>query len=219
MPCCFYVTSRVRSCAVRIPFFAYPWLRSGLFFLKGFTYVPKTADVRSRRAYFDCRFGQLHVRTAFPGTGGFDEFTTLLCIHPAGGSGRVFEQFLKIIGKDRSVYAPDRPGCGESDPGAAAGAAGTNTARQDAQAMIDLAADLRLRKIDVLGFGDGCAVAVELAASGPDLVRRVAFVSGAEVGGAALLVQPSQLLKFPADAFETNPAGIAKAAAQFFKGR
>jgi Tol biopolymer transport system component len=29
--------------------------------------------VRTRRAYFDCRFGQLHVRTAFPTTGGFDE--------------------------------------------------------------------------------------------------------------------------------------------------
>ena len=34
------------------------------------------ASVRTRRAYFDFRFGQLHVRTAFPTTGGFDEQVT-----------------------------------------------------------------------------------------------------------------------------------------------
>ena len=34
--------------------------------------------VRTRRAYFDCKFGQLHVRTAFPATGGFDEGVTLM---------------------------------------------------------------------------------------------------------------------------------------------
>ena len=41
--------------------------------------------VRTRRAYFDCKFGQLHVRTAFPATGGFDEQVTLFCLHPSEG--------------------------------------------------------------------------------------------------------------------------------------
>jgi len=181
--------------------------------------VSNPADVRSRRAYFDCRFGQLHVRTAFPGTGGFDEFTTLLCIHPSGASSRVFEGFLKVIGKDRSVYAPDRPGCGESDGGAAQAAAAVAGAAQaaaaDAQAMSDLAADLRLRKIDVLGLSDGCEVAVELAVLKPELVRRVAFVSAVPVAGANRVVQTSQLLKFPEDAFSADLAGIAKAASLF----
>ena len=186
--------------------------------------MSKTADVRSRRAYFDCRFGQLHVRTAFPGTGGFDEFTTLLCIHPKGLSSRVFEQFLNIIGKDRSVYAPDRPGCGESDPGTADAAAGAAAAAAaavvtDAQAMSDLAADLRLRTFDVLGLADGCAVAVELAVLKPELVRRVAFVSGTAVPGANRVAQPSQLLKFADDTFDSNLAGIAKAAGQFLNQR
>jgi pimeloyl-ACP methyl ester carboxylesterase len=186
--------------------------------------VSNTADVRSRRAYFDCRFGQLHVRTAFPGTGGFDEFTTLLCIHPQGRSSRMFDEFLKIMGKDRSVYAPDRPGCGESDPGsradaAAAGAAAAGAAAAGAAALSDLAADLRLRKIDLLGVDDGCAVAVELALLKPDLVRRVAFVSSAAVERASRLLQPSQVMKFPADAFENNLAGVVHAAGQFLNHR
>src|SRR5208283_1692707 len=77
--------------------------------------------VRTRRAYFDCKFGQLHVRTAFPTTGGFDEQVTLFCLHSAHGTSRSFGRFLPLIADERSVYAPDLPGCGESDsPPAAA---------------------------------------------------------------------------------------------------
>ncbi len=47
--------------------------------------------VRTRRAYFDCRFGQLHVRTAFPTTGGFNEGVTLFCLHPNELSSRMLE--------------------------------------------------------------------------------------------------------------------------------
>src|SRR3979490_2100248 len=77
-------------------------------------------SVRTRRAYFDCRFGQLHVRTAFPTTGGFDEQVTLFCLHPDNSSSRMFTRFLPEIADERSVYAPDLPGLGESDPSPAA---------------------------------------------------------------------------------------------------
>ena len=46
--------------------------------------------VHLRKMYVDCRFGQLHVHTAFPSSGGFDELTPLLCLHRAHRSGRVF---------------------------------------------------------------------------------------------------------------------------------
>ncbi len=72
-------------------------------------------EPRLRRAYFDCRYGQLHMRYAIPGGGGFDEATTLLCIPGAPGTGRFFAPLLLPLGRDRSVYAPDLPGCGESD--------------------------------------------------------------------------------------------------------
>ena len=40
---------------------------------------------RLRRGYFDSRFGQLHVHYAIPSGGGFDERTTLVCLHPDAG--------------------------------------------------------------------------------------------------------------------------------------
>lgn len=176
-----------------------------------------TAAVRARRAYFDTRFGQLHVRTAFPGTGGFDEHTTLVCIHALSADGgpdasRIFAPLLALFGADRSVYAPDRPGCGESD-----GSAEGECAVAHAEAMADLAADLRLRKIDVLGLEDGCKVAVELALSKPDLVRRVVLVTNAAAevtaGRASLTKQPSLVVR------PDTPAVIAKAAGSFLNQR
>ncbi len=136
--------------------------------------ISVAAPVRTRRAYFDCRFGQLHVRTAFPTTGGFDEGVTLFCVHPSTDSSRIFHRFLPEIAHDRSVYAPDLPGSGESDATAAAGPLSYVDA---AAALADLARDLRLRQIDVLGFRSGAGVAVELAATLPALVRRLVLIA------------------------------------------
>src|SRR5262245_40625495 len=102
------------------------------------------APVRVRRAYFDCRFGQLHVRTAFPTSGGFDEKTTLLCFHASPLSSRMFRAFLPEIATDRSVYAPDAPGCGESDA-----PADKPTIGDLAAAMSDFVESMRFRQIDV----------------------------------------------------------------------
>ena len=49
--------------------------------------------VHLRKMYVDCRFGQLHVHTAFPSSGGFDELTPLVCIHPAPLSGPGHDRF------------------------------------------------------------------------------------------------------------------------------
>ena len=126
--------------------------------------------VRTRRAYFDCQFGQLHVRTAFPTTGGFDEGVTLVCLHSREGSSRSFARFLPEMAGERSVYAPDLPGFGESD---AAPSFGHTDA---AKAVADLSSDLRLKQIDLLGVGFGAAVALDLAVSRPELVRRLVLM-------------------------------------------
>src|SRR5205814_10348498 len=76
---------------------------------------PVAAQARVRRGYFECRYGQLHVHNAIPPGGGFEEGTALLCLHPAGLNGRAFKGLLPQLGRDRSVYAPDLPGNGESD--------------------------------------------------------------------------------------------------------
>jgi pimeloyl-ACP methyl ester carboxylesterase len=123
--------------------------------------------VRTRRAYFDCQFGQLHVRTAFPTTGGFDEQVTLVCLHPSDASSRAFSVILPRLADVRSVYAPDLPGYGESD------SSPTRSIAEAAVAVSDLANDLRLRQIDVLGIQYGAGVALALAATRPELVRRL----------------------------------------------
>ena len=196
-------------------------------------------NVRTRRAYFDCRFGQLHVRTAFPTTGGFDEGTTLLCLHPGEASSRTFHRFLPEIADDRSVYAPDLPGCGESDPAPGADFSAA------AAAIADLAGDLRLRQIDVLGFRFGAGVALALAASHPQLVRRLVLVAAPPMDALPVIQQESlvmriklgsgddaqwtqgtlararfvDLAEYAADLFDAAPKTLAKQIGDFLKAK
>jgi pimeloyl-ACP methyl ester carboxylesterase len=121
--------------------------------------------------YVDCRYGQLHVHSAFPSSGGFDELTPLVCLAPAPLTGGLFKPFLAETGRDRSVYAPDAPGCGESDAPDAA-----PSVHDYAQAFGDLLDTLRLRQVDVLGYQTGSLYAVELAVARPEQVRRVVMV-------------------------------------------
>jgi pimeloyl-ACP methyl ester carboxylesterase len=129
---------------------------------------------RLRRAYFDCRYGQLHVHQAIPPGGGFDEAAPLLCIPGRQGTGRFFEALLGPLGADRSIYAPDLPGCGESDSaGAAAGS------QQYALALTDLLDSLRQRQVDILAHAEGVDTAVAIEKLRPHaLVRRVACLNG-----------------------------------------
>jgi pimeloyl-ACP methyl ester carboxylesterase len=157
------------------------------------------STVRTRRAYYDSRFGQLHVRTAFPTTGGFDEGVTLVCLHSREGSSRSFARFLPEIATDRSVYAPDLPGFGESDAAPSldrsdAGHADVGQA-QAARAVEDLAKDLRLRQIDLLGVRFGAAVALALASARPELVRRLVLVGAPPMDHIPLIKQQSLIVK------------------------
>jgi pimeloyl-ACP methyl ester carboxylesterase len=127
---------------------------------------------RVRRGYFECRYGQLHVHNAIPSGGGFEEGTPLLCLHPSPLSGRSFVRFLAVAGVRRSVFAPDLPGFGDSDPPPAG--AGIP---EHAAAVGDFLDAMRLRQIDLLGHGFGALVAAELAATRTAQVRRLVMVS------------------------------------------
>src|SRR4030088_2628835 len=108
---------------------------------------PPETEPRVRRGYFESRYGQLHVHNAIPPGGGFEEGTSLLGLHHTTGSGRVFERFLALTGPDRSVYAPDTPGFGESDPPPS-----RPTISDYAAAVGDFIDTMRFRQIDVLGY-------------------------------------------------------------------
>ena len=133
---------------------------------------PSDAEPRVRRGYFECRFGQLHVHHSMPPGGGFEEGTPLLCLHGAAGSGRVFRGFLPLLGRDRSGYAPDVPGCGESD-----GPEQPVATAEYAAAIADFLDTMRLRTVDLLAQGAGAVLATELALTRAPQVRRLVLVS------------------------------------------
>ena len=170
--------------------------------------------VRTRRAYFDCRFGQLHVRTAFPTTGGFDEQVTLICLHPIDGSGRTFNRFLSELAEVRSVYAPDLPGHGESDASPTGGIADATSA------ISDLANDLRLRQIDLLGVQYGAEVALELAAHRPELVRRLVLAGVPSAERLGVVKQQRLVINaadYGDDPFDAAPPALTKQISAFLR--
>lgn len=133
---------------------------------------PVEAEPRVRRGYFESRYGQLHVHNAIPPGGGFEEGTPLVCLHGTQGSGRTFKALLALLGRDRSVYAPDLPGYGESDGPQHAMSAADYTA-----ALGDFLDNMRLRHVDLLAHGAGSVLATELALARGQQVRRIVLVS------------------------------------------
>jgi pimeloyl-ACP methyl ester carboxylesterase len=171
--------------------------------------------VRTRRAYFDCKFGQLHVRTAFPTTGGFDEQVTLICLHPLDAGSRLFSRLLPELADVRSAYAPDLPGHGESDPSP------TRSVADAATAIYDLANDLRLRQIDVLGVDFGAEVALELAAARPELVRRLVLAGAAAQERSSAVKQQRLLIDLAGygdEPFNSAAQTLAKKISAFLRG-
>ncbi|HLK71844.1 MAG TPA: alpha/beta fold hydrolase [Steroidobacteraceae bacterium] len=128
------------------------------------------SDARVRRAYFDSRYGQLHVHYAIPSGGGFDEATPLLCLPGNPGSGRFFAPLLASLGRDRSAYAPDLPACGESDPvGGHVGQAET------AQGLYDFLDSMHLRHVDLMAHAEGVGVALAMLELRPAHIGRLVF--------------------------------------------
>lgn len=147
---------------------------------------PKTPDrtrppPRLRRAYYDCRYGQLHLHNAIPSGGGFDELTSVVCVHGSNETARAFVPVLATLGLDRSVYAPDLPGYGESDP-----APGQTSVEAGVNALADFLDSMRIRCVDLLVRGDGEQIAQRLAKLRGAGVRRVVVITAADATHADL---------------------------------
>lgn len=162
--------------------------------------------IHLRKMYVDCRFGQLHMHTAFPSSGGFDELTPLVCLAPPSQTGRLYRPVLRDLGRDRSVYAPDLPGAGESDAPHHA-----PTVADFAAACNDLLDSLRLKQVDVIAYQAGSLTAIEFALARPQQVRRVALIGvpssdgGYQVGERLPLVrQPVMILRARDECWEST---------------
>jgi pimeloyl-ACP methyl ester carboxylesterase len=126
-----------------------------------------------RRAYFESRFGQLHVYQAIPAGGGFDEAAAVVCISAVSSSGKFFQPLLAPLGRDRSVYAVDLPGTGQSDGPSQA------TAEQNASALADFLLNMRLQRVNLLAHSSASGVVAELFRLQPQRVGATALGAGA----------------------------------------
>jgi len=174
--------------------------------------VAAVIEPRMRRAYFDCRYGQLHVHYAIPAGGGFDEATSLLCIPGSPGLGRFFRPLLMPLGRDRSVYAPDLPGCGESDPLTTEAGAIDNAA-----ALSDFLDSMHLRQVDLLAHDSGVSIAIALAQLRPTQIGRIVLSPSTDAvrSEARSLRQPQLVIDLrPADAGGHNAVELERQAAQ-----
>ncbi|MEY2919244.1 MAG: hypothetical protein RL261_549, partial [Pseudomonadota bacterium] len=121
-----------------------------------------------------------------------DELTPLLCVTPPTMTGRAFRPVLRDLGRDRSVYAPDLPGSGESDAPES-----SPVVADHAAAFADLIDSLRLKQVDVIGYQSGSLAAVELALSKPEQVRRLILIGVPSSDGNYQVGERLPLLKLP----------------------
>ena len=99
--------------------------------------------------------------------GGFDEQVTLFCLHADQSSSRAFAGFYpRLPTCVRSMHRISRVSANPIPRPLQA-------LREAAGAISDLADDLRLRQIDLLGIHSGARAALDLAAARPALVRRL----------------------------------------------
>lgn len=127
------------------------------------------------RQYVDGPFGQIHIIDAYPESPSVHSQKPLVCFHQSPVSGLQYALFQKEMASDRRVLCMDTPGFGGSDV-----PPGVPTIEDYAGALAVGLEALGFGNgalIDVLGFHTGTQICVELAASRPDLVRRVVVSS------------------------------------------
>ncbi len=127
------------------------------------------AAASSRKSYSAGRFGQVHWRTVMPGNE--TARPPVVCLHPTPFSGLIFERLLVALGRDRVAMAPDMPGYGDSD---------APESKPTIDAYVDaLAADVAgamLGPFDVVGYGTGAGMALELALRDTTKVRSLVLI-------------------------------------------
>ena len=109
--------------------------------------------------------GNVHLRWA-----GKREAPALLVLHDAPGSTEQIAPLIEELGKAHFAFAPDLPGCGESDRFATQPTVHDYVA--DLLALLDT---LHLGSVRVLGIGFGSSIAVELARRTPGRVDALAL--------------------------------------------
>ncbi|MAR79483.1 MAG: hypothetical protein CMM18_04565 [Rhodospirillaceae bacterium] len=121
-----------------------------------------------KKLYMNSLHGQLHYRKSGKKT----SHPPLVCFHMSPNSGKIYENFIEEISKDRLVFAPDTPGFGESDPPKK-----EPSIDDYAETMANFIDNLGLKQVDLIGYHTGSITCIALANSRPDLVRKIIQIS------------------------------------------
>lgn len=129
--------------------------------------LPATGGV-VRKAYAPCPYGQLHLHYAAPAA---DErrANPILLFGANPSSGRLHEEMLAELGRDRLAVAFDPPGLGESSPPPAPVA----STLELAAVFITALDHLGIGAVDILGDHTGAMFALGLARQAPARVSRL----------------------------------------------
>ncbi len=118
-----------------------------------------------RRAYTDCRFGQLHYLAG----GEPSDRPTLVFLHQNPSSFVEYRPLIEAMARDRRVVAFDTPGNGMSDrPPAPQSIDAYAAAFADGLDQLGVAGP-----IDLFGFHTGALLSMELGLQRPDLIGRL----------------------------------------------
>ena len=125
------------------------------------------------RRYVDLEWGQVHVTEAGQGP-------VLLLLHQTPRSADEFAELMTVLADRFRLVAPDLPGMGASDP-----CPGVASIEGYAAAVAGVLDAMGGGPVAVYGHHTGGVVAVELAASRPELVHRLVLSSTAWVDPAS----------------------------------
>lgn len=155
------------------------------------------AAVAIRRGFADIAEGQVHYRTAGPAGGSAKP--PLVMFHASPGSAKMLEPVIAALAADRTVYALDTLGNGDSSPPAVAEpdiAYFTGAHRRALDA-------LGIARCDVYGTHTGACIGIELAVIAPDRVRRLILDGVSNYSDA----QRDDMLANHAPAIQLDPHG------------
>jgi pimeloyl-ACP methyl ester carboxylesterase len=96
----------------------------------------------------------------------------LLLVHGYGASARIWSRSMQALADQRTLYAIDIPGCGDSPPRTA-----SPTLPALAAEILAFANALDIERFELLGHDLGAAVAATAAARRPDRITRLVTVS------------------------------------------
>lgn len=129
------------------------------------------APVIFQRGFENVSYGQLHYRRAAPMQLNAPSKRTVLCFHQTPNSSQIFVEFMAAMARDRTVYAVDTPGYGESDLPQA-----EPSIEDYARSMREFIKRRALGAVDIVGYHAGASIAAELAVAAPECVNALMLI-------------------------------------------